>query len=179
MAGGGRRQRPGPATASPLPPEGDDLVAPRVTLLVDRSAGSAELPPAGDRSPQQGVIEEARRRKRERRLRWAAVVLAIASLAALAAALTFAGGGARAPEAPLHLPAEATGAASGTPIGLRARSRSAVSPNLNGAEAGWCIHVILRGVITGGCAPLPTATTLVLSDGTSWGHGEREDTTVA
>ena len=168
-----------------------------MTRLADRPAdasapgdleqrGATPPPPArqvGDAltsaAPQQGVIEEARRRKRERRLRWAAVVLAIASLATLAAALTFAGGGGRAREAPLHLPAEETGAA------FRDAGRAAgsitvgVSPNLNGAEAGWCIHVILRGVITGGCAPLPTATTLVLSDGTSWGHGERQDTTVA
>ncbi len=140
-----------------------------MTLLADRPA----------EAPQQGVIEEARRRNRERRLRWAAVVLALASLTALAAALTFAGGEARAPEAKLHLPAEASGVAARDPGRTANAIAVAVSPNLNGAEAGWCIHVILRGVITGGCAPLPTPTTLVLSDGTSWGAGEREDTTVA
>ncbi len=133
----------------------------------------------GSPAPQQGVIEEARRRKRERRLRWAAVVLALASLAALAVSLTFAGGRARAPEAPLHLPAEATGTGFAHLDGAKGSVPVRVSPNLNGAEAGWCVDVFLRGVVTGGCAPLPTATTLVLSDSTSWGAGEREDTTVA
>ena len=146
-----------------------------MTLLADRP--ESETPAPVD--PQQGVIEEARRRERDRRLRWASILLAVSALAALAAVLTFAHGATKVREGRLHISAEPVGPAPADPHRAGDSVLVRVSPNLNGAEAGWCVHVILPMVITGGCGLLPTATTLVVSDGTSWGSGERDDTTVA
>jgi len=140
----------------------------------------AESKAAQTPEPEQGVIEEARRREHSRRLRSASAALAtLAALGALAAAGIFAGRGPSAPEGPLHLPAEQALSPAAAPHAAHSSVVVRVSPNLNGAEAGWCVRVILRAVITGGCAPLPTTTTPLLSDGTSWGYRERDDTTVA
>ncbi len=146
-----------------------------MTLLADPPARETSEPV----EPQQGVIEEARRRERGRRLRWASILLSLAAMAALAAALTLTQGATRAREGSLHLPAEPAGPAAADLHRAADSVLVRVSPNLTGAEAGWCVHLILPTLITGGCGPLPTATTLVLSDGTSWGNGARDDTTVA
>lgn len=146
-----------------------------MTLLVDRPASETPAPP----EPRQGVIEEARRRERARRLRRLSIALAAAGIAALAAGLLLAHGDAGAPAGPLHIPPEPATPVAPDLHGARDSVLVRVSPNLTGAEAGWCIREIFRTDITGGCAPLPTATTLVISDGTSWGSGERDDTTVA
>jgi len=146
-----------------------------MTLLADRPTSENPAPA----EPRQGVIEEARRRERARRLRRRRVALAAGAIAALAAGLLLARGGASAPPAPHHIPPEPAIPATPDLRGAHDSVLVRVSPNLTGAEAGWCFRVVMRAVITGGCAPLPTATTLVLSDGTSWGNGERDDTTVA
>ena len=175
VAGRGGWERVGPTAAGALSSERNHLRAPLVTLLADRP--TSETPAAPE--PRQGVIEEARRRERARRLRRLSIALAATAIAALAAGLLLARGEAGAPAGPLHIPPEPAMPVApdlhGAPDSVLVR----VSPNLTGAEAGWCIREIFRADITGGCAPLPTATTLVISDGTSWGHGERDDTTVA
>jgi hypothetical protein len=125
--------------------------------------------------PDQGVIEEARRRQRSRRLRISlAVLLALAGVGILVAATT---GGKPPTETPLHLPPE--------PSPLSARypgsgSQSVVvrlSPNLEGGQAGWCVTVFEKGAGTGSCGPLPTFSHPLLSASSGWTHGDRYMTT--
>jgi hypothetical protein len=134
-----------------------------MTLLVERDA----LAQAG---PEQGVIEEARRRRDSRRLR--ASIAALLALLAGAGTLIAASTGGRTPtEAPLHLPPEPS------PLSTRhAGSGSVVvslSPDLEGSEAGWCVLVRDRvGGEGGTCAPLPTRSHPLLTVGSSWSLGE-------
>jgi hypothetical protein len=132
---------------------------------------SADVP-AG---PDLGVIEEARRRQRSRRLRASlAALLALVGAGALVAATT---GGRTPREAPLHLPPE--------PPPLLARHAGStsqhisvsLSPNLEGGQAGWCVTILEASGATGTCGPLPTFGHPLLVSGSGWFHGARDVTT--
>jgi hypothetical protein len=117
-------------------------------------AGSG--PDRGGAGPEQGVIEEARRRRRVRRMRIAlAGTLLVAGIAGVWWALA-AGGSPSAPRAvrlaggagPVHaVSSDAAG------FGIR------LSPALDGGEYGWCVGVEEHpGVIAGGgCAAMPVS----------------------
>jgi hypothetical protein len=126
---------------------------------------------------EQGVIEEARRRQRTRRLRLGGAATALAAAAGIVA-LT-AAGGAKPSEPPLHLPPEPA------PLSAQARAnhRQALavqlSPDIHGGQAGWCMYVIEpSGGGGGGCPPLPTRNHPVIAGGTGWSVGEPDATTV-
>lgn len=133
---------------------------------------------APEKSPspvQDGVIEEARRRRHGRRVRMALVgTVLVAGIGALLASTT---GHSTPVEAPLHLPPENTSAAT-----LRSIERNGIGvvlrPDLEGSMAGWCVQVITNGGITGTCPPLPTRAHPFLETGTGWSTGEHDDTTV-
>jgi hypothetical protein len=136
---------------------------------------SPEIPVGAPFGPDQGVIEEARRRQRSRRLRVSlAVLLALAGAGILIAA--HAGG--RAPtEAPLHLPPEPSPRLAGRdgptsqPIGV------SLSPNLEGGQAGWCVTILeKRGGGGGTCGPLPTIGHPILASSSGWTRGEPDMT---
>ncbi len=142
---------------------------------------TSETPQAPERlsadGPEQGVIEEARRRQRLRRMR--ILVSAVTIIAGLGAAVVFTGGTAVAPDRPLRLPPEPA------PIPPAALVRGHVGsvavrlvPNLEGAQAGWCVRIIQRDGLSATCAPLPTDSTPLLVSMSVWGAGERDDTTV-
>jgi hypothetical protein len=144
-------------------------------LLGDRpsSDASAGMPPG----PEQGVIEEARRRQRTRRLRSSslAVLLALVGAGALIAAAT---GGSAPAEAPLHLPPEPSPRLAhhvgSTPQPLSV----SLSPNLEGGQAGWCVLILEgSGGGTGTCGPLPTVGHPLLTGSSGWTHGDRDVTT--
>jgi len=133
-------------------------------------------PAANPTGPDQGVIEEARRRQRSRRLRASlAVLLALAGAGILIAATT---GGTTPTEAPLHLPPEPSpllarypGSAS-QPISVR------LSPNLDGGQAGWCVIILEKSGGGGGtCGPLPTVSHPLLTGTSGWTHGDSDVTT--
>ena len=142
-------------------------------LLGDKPTSDAPLAvPAG---PDQGVIEEARRRQRSRRLRVSlAVLLTLASGGILIAATT---GGRTPTEAPLHLPPEPP------PFSARyARSSSqpisvSLSPNMEGGQAGWCVTIIEKSGESGTCGPLPTFGHPLLTGTSGWTHGDSYLTT--
>ncbi|MFZ2049698.1 MAG: hypothetical protein WAU69_02055 [Solirubrobacteraceae bacterium] len=143
--------------------------------LSDRPSTEASAgAPAG---PDQGVIEEARRRQRSRRLRVSlAVLAALAGAGILLAAGT---GGARPAEAPLHLPPEPSplsarnAGSTSQPIGV------SLSPNLEGGQAGWCVTILEKnGASTGTCGPLPTVDHPFLTGTSGWAAGESDITTV-
>lgn len=137
----------------------------------------SEVSAAEPAGPEQGVIDEARRRQRSRRLRLSlTALLALAGIGGLIATT----GGTVPREAPLHLPPE--------PPPLAARHTGPgshsinliLSPDLEGSEAGWCVLVIDRAGGEGGsCGPLPTRAHPLLQDGTGWGMGEPDATTTA
>jgi hypothetical protein len=145
-------------------------------LLSDKAPCDA---PAGvPVGPDQGVIEEARRRQRSRRLRMSlAVLLALTGAGILVAATT---GGKPPTEAPLHLPPEPspllvshTGSTS-QPVIVR------LSPNLDGGQAGWCVIILEKGGGGGGggsCGPLPTVDHPLLTATSGWTHGDHDITT--
>jgi hypothetical protein len=144
------------------------------TLLSDKPSPEAPAsPPIG---PDQGVIEEARRRQRSRRLRVSlAALLTLAGAGILVAAST---GGRTPKEAPLHLPAEPP------PLSVRhAGSTSqpisvSLFPNLEGGQAGWCVTILEKnGGATGTCGPLPTVNHPLLIGTSGWTHGESDITT--
>jgi hypothetical protein len=143
-------------------------------LLSDKPSADAPLGvPAG---PDQGVIEEARRRQRSRRLRVSlAVLLALAGAGIPIAATT---GGTTPAEAPLHLPPE--------PPPLPARHAGStsqpisvsLSPNLEGGQAGWCVTILeASGGGGGSCGPLPTFGHPLLMGTSGWTYGDRDVTT--
>jgi hypothetical protein len=141
-------------------------------LLVDHDSHSGKPPPAG---PEQGVIEEARRRRRARRLRasLAALFTALAVAGALIAGMT---GGTARTEASLHLPPEPW-----PPLRPHAAPGSVIvqlSPYLEGSEAGWCVMVVDRVGDGGGtCGPPPTRGHPTLGAGSGWSAGEPDVTT--
>jgi hypothetical protein len=144
------------------------------TLLSDKPSADAQAGvPAG---PEQGVIEEARRRQRSRRLRTSLAVLsALAGAGILIAATT---GGTAPTEAPLHLPPEPSAL-----LARHARSTSQptivrVSPNLEGGQAGWCVTILDESGGGGGtCGPLPTVGHPLLAGTSGWTHGDSDVTT--
>jgi hypothetical protein len=126
--------------------------------------------------PNQGVIEEARRRQRSRHLAVSlAALLALAGAGMLLAATT--GGGTRV-EAPLHLPPEPSPLSA-----LHAGSTSqpisvSLSPNIEGGQAGWCVTILEKNGGGGGtCGPLPTVGHPLLADTSGWTHGDSDITT--
>jgi hypothetical protein len=138
-------------------------------LLSDKPpCGAPASVPAG---PDQGVIEEARRRQRSRRLRVSlAALLALAGAGILIAATT---GGRTPTEAPLHLaPEPPTFSARSVRSSSRPISVS-LSPNLEGGQAGWCLTIFDgNGEASGTCGPLPTFGHPLLTGGSGWTHGD-------
>jgi hypothetical protein len=127
--------------------------------------------------PDQGVIEEARRRQRSRRLRVSfAVLTALAGIGILVVATT---GGRTPTEAPLHLPPEPSplsarhAGSTSQPIGV------SLSPNLEGGQAGWCVTILEKsGASSGTCGPLPTVGHPLLTGTSGWTHGDNDITTI-
>ena len=137
---------------------------------------SSEAPASAPVGPDQGVIEEARRRQRSRRLRVSlAVLLTLAGAGVVVAATT---GGTTPTEAPLRLPPEPSllttrhATSTSLPIGV------SLSPNLEGGQAGWCVTILEKnGGATGTCGPLPTVDHPLLIGTSGWTHGESDETT--
>jgi hypothetical protein len=129
--------------------------------LLDHEPTAAVAPPGsgsdrGGAGPDQGVIEEARRRQRARRIRIALTgALLVAGVAGVSWALA-AGGSPTDPRAVRPSggvgPAHAVASAS---VGFGIR----LSPALDGGEYGWCVGVEEHpGVIAGGgCAATPVS----------------------
>lgn len=143
-------------------------------LLTDKSSkGPLARVPVG---PDQGVIEEARRRQRSRRLRVSLAVLsAFTGIAALIVATT---GGTTSAEAPLHLPPEPPPLLARYPRSTSQPVVVRVSPNLEGGQAGWCVTIIERSGGGGGtCGPLPTFGHPLVGGNSGWTHGDRDITT--
>src|SRR5208283_3278852 len=115
-----------------------------------------EHPPAADAplssaGPEQGVIEEARRRQRQRRIRVTiGGLLAAVIVAGFAWALT-AGG------SPRHSRQAGRGGAGQGRAPAAAGFDVRLSPALNGGQYGWCVRVEERaGAIGGGgCSMTP------------------------
>ena len=141
-------------------------------LLSDKPSHGAPSAPSG---PDQGVIEEARRRQRSRRLRGTLAALSVLAGAGALIALTT-GGGAPA-QAPLHPAPEP----SALPVRRgRSASRSMIvslSPNLEGGQAGWCVTIFEKSGASGTCGPLPTVAHPLLVGTSGWTHGDRDVTT--
>lgn len=124
--------------------------------LLDERASSA---PAGlPEGPDQGVIEEARRRQRLRRLRIAlGGALAVAGLAILAWALGTGGSSAETQHARQAGGAGVASSRASTAGGFSVR----LSPALDGGQYGWCVGVqeSSGAIAGGGCATTPVAST--------------------
>jgi hypothetical protein len=139
-------------------------------------APSLDAPTGGTVGPDQGVIEEARRRQRSRQLRASlAVLFALVGAGILILAAT---GGDAPTEAPLHLPPEpppllaSHAGSSSQPVDV------SLSPNLEGGQAGWCVTILeASGGSDGTCGPLPTAGHPLVTDGSGWTRGDRDVTT--
>ncbi len=145
-----------------------------MTLLADRDATDEH---AVSTVPEQGVIEEARRRRRARVLRWSAVGLA-AFVALVALVLGGVWGGSDALP-PLRLPPEPprippSRLAATAPDGVAVR----VTPSLEGAEAGWDVQIIQRDMMSATSGFLATPSNPIVSGGTGWSNGEPNETTV-
>jgi hypothetical protein len=144
-------------------------------LLRDEHAPAAS--PESPCGPQQGVIEEARRRQRERRIRTA--------IAALAAAAIIAGGtalwlpkGTSSPATPAR-PGAASRILAVDARTVRAALSLRVTPTLNVGQAGWCVLIELHGR-TGGsaCGGAPTPSRPILQAQSSAAGGASLETTV-
>lgn len=141
-------------------------------LLSDKP--SSDAPPVVPVGPEQGVIEEARRRQRSRRLRVSlAALLVLVGAGALIAATT---GSTTPVEAPLHLPPEPPS----LPAGHTGQGSITVqlSPNLEGGQAGWCVTIFETGGASGTCGPLPTFGHPLLTGTSGWTHGDNYITTI-
>ena len=138
-------------------------------LLMDEPAQACD--------PNQGVIEEARRRQRSRRLRASlAVLLTLAGAGILIAATT---GGKSPTEAPLHLPPEPSPLLARYPGSTSQPVIVRLSPNLDGGQAGWCVTILeASGGGGGGCGPLPTFGHPLLTGSSGWTHGDSDITTI-
>jgi hypothetical protein len=124
------------------------------------------------RGPEQGVIRDAQRRRRLRWIRNSAIALVV--LLGLGFAMTRGGGTHIEPR--LHLPPEPVPT---PPRSLPGGVSVTLSPDLAGADAGWCVTVTYQGGSGGGtCSPLPTQSSPVLAELAGAGGGERFATTV-
>jgi hypothetical protein len=145
-------------------------------LLSDKPSSDASA--GAPVEPEQGVIEEARRRQRSRRLRASLALVALAALTSAGIPIVAGTGGAAPVEAPLHLPPEPSALLAGhagstaRPVAVR------LSPNLEGGQAGWCVAILEKsGGASGTCGPLPTVGHPLLVDTSGWTYGENDITT--
>jgi hypothetical protein len=123
--------------------------------------------------PEQGAIEDARRRQRARRGRSVTILLVAVALGAIAWALSTLGarGRARTPRPSI------VGAAGAVRSGFGLR----LSPSLDGGEYGWCVGILengFKGVAGGGCSAQPVTSKPLVSVFTSGGRGQRYETIV-
>jgi hypothetical protein len=129
------------------------------SLLDERSRGDApppyRAPERGLVGPEQGVIEEARRRRRARRARLgAAALLALAGIGALVWAVSGQGApGERGAVGHANARAGASRRPAAPGFGIR------LSPALDGGQYGWCVGLEepgFSGISGGGCSAIPT-----------------------
>ena len=140
-----------------------------MTLLAERQSAPIET--------KQGVIEEARRRRRKRLLRPSIAAVGLLAIAVFVLVANSDGGAAKL--GPLHLPPEAATIqpaklAAEAPDGIAVR----VLPELQGAEAGWTVQIIQRSGLSGTDGRLPSPENAIVSASSGWSSGERHDTTV-
>jgi hypothetical protein len=143
-------------------------------LLSDKPSGEAAASAPGE--PNQGVIEEARRRQRSRRIGVSlAVLLAFTGAGILLAAAT---GGKTPAEVPLNLPPEPPPLAARHAGSTSQPISVSLSPNLEGGQAGWCVTILEEnGGADGTCGPLPTVGHPLLISTSGWTHGDSDITT--
>ena len=122
---------------------------------------------------EQGVIKEARRRQRARRIRTVSAAM-IAIAAAIGTLLATSGHAARR-ETPLHLAPEPSLALRRPPAGAISVR---LSPNLEGGQAGWCVFIVEGSGGSGTCGPLPTVGHPLLVGSSGWTHGDSDTTTI-
>jgi hypothetical protein len=144
-----------------------------MSLLMAEDPAGPTGPTPTTTGPDQGVIEEARRRQRARRIR--AVSAATIAIAAAAGFLVAMSGRSTPREAPLRLPPE-------PPLSARRLTAGSInvqlSPNLEGGQAGWCVTILYRsGGGSGICGPLPTVGHPLLAGASWWAHGDSDVTT--
>jgi hypothetical protein len=137
-------------------------------LIADDPAGHA----TNTTGPDQGVIEEARRRQRARQIR--AVTAATIAIVAAAGVLVAMSGGGTPREAPLRLPPEPSLSSRRLPAGAISVR---LSPNLEGGQAGWCVTILEKSGGGGTCGPLPTVGHPLLAGTSGWTHGDSDITT--
>ena len=113
-------------------------------------------PEQGVAAPEQGVIEEARRRQRRRRLGTFAGLVAAAGIGGVV--LAAGGGGSHAAARPAGAPGRLRAAAHTLDI-RPGRFNVRLVPVLTGGEAGWCTVIDEPGGGGGGCASVPVTTT--------------------
>jgi hypothetical protein len=126
-------------------------------VLADEQTHDAAHPSV--RGPEQGVIEEARRRQRTRRARLgSALLLALAGVGLLAWAFS----GERAPGDPRGVERASAGAAASRTVAATSGGFGIrLSPALDGGQYGWCVGVEepgLNGIAGGGCGTVPVET---------------------
>jgi hypothetical protein len=128
--------------------------------LLDEKSPSAAAPAGLPLGPDQGVIEEAKRRQRLRRLRVAlGGALAVAGVAGVAGVAWALGAGG---SADLAHARQVGGAGTASNRVLPAAGFNVrLSPALDGGQYGWCVGIEERaGVIGGGgCATMPVTST--------------------
>ena len=113
-----------------------------------------------------GVIEEARLRRRSRRLRSAGVVF-VAAVGVLLAVIAAAG---TASKAPARLKSDSAAASAHYNGSLRV----SLSPNLEPGRPGWCVAAAVHEVALGfGCDTLLTRAHPFLGEGWAWARGSR------
>jgi hypothetical protein len=144
--------------------------------LLDENATVAA--PAGlPVGPDQGVIEEAKHRRRSRRLRIAlGGMLAAAGLAGVAWALGAGGSSAN----PAHTRPAGGAVAGSTRASAAAGFNLRLSPALSGGQYGWCVGIEEQaGVIgDGGCAMAPVASTPLAMELSSGSMSRRQESIV-
>jgi hypothetical protein len=122
--------------------------------------------------PNHGVIEEARRRQRARRIR--ALTAATITIAAAVGVLVAISGRSTPRPAPVRLPPEPSLPLQRHPAGAISVQ---LSPNLEGGQAGWCVTIVEGSGGTGTCGPLPTFSHPLLASTSGWTHGDSDITT--
>lgn len=145
-----------------------------VFLLLDDKPSSA-LPSSGSVGPDLGVIEEARRRQRARRVRMASVVLIAAALIGI---IFWVLNGGSSHASPVRS-ADANRTHTVQVSSGRAAFNERFIPTLTVGQAGWCI-VIEEGGKTGGsaCGGVPTLSQPILQAQGSYRAGSAYETTV-